>query len=139
MVKILKIAFGLILLLIFVGCEEHPYRVLIDGKVSPTFKLKTFDTVYFIRILKSPAPESEIYPNEAGIWQIEQDKTVGLTRYPEIKYGLVPRGFLQKIPKDGSAPPALKEGEEYLFFAPSPANIKTIRFKIENGRSMILD
>lgn len=129
----------LIIVLTFIGCEEHPYKVSIDGKVPPTFKLETYGTVYFVRIVKSPAPESEIYPNEAGIWQIEPDKKVALHRYPEIKYGVVPDGFIQKVPKGGTAPPALKEGEEYLFFAPTPANIKAIRFKIENGRSVILD
>jgi len=129
----------LLVILILVGCEEHPYKVSIDGKVPPAFKLKTIDGVYFIRIIKSPAPESEIYPNEAGIWQIEPDKNVERYPYPDIKYGLVPNGFIQKIPKDGSAPPALKEGEEYLFFAPTPANIQPIKFKIENGRSVILE
>ena len=59
--------------LFFTGCEEHPYKVVIDGNVPPAFKVKTIDSLYFIRILKSPAPEGEIYPNEAGIWQIEPD------------------------------------------------------------------
>src|SRR5574341_1555029 len=100
----------LLVTLIFVGCEEHPYKVSIDGKVPPTFKIKTMDTVYFVRIVKSPAPESEIYPNEAGIWQIDPDKNVEIPyRYPEIKYGVVPDGFIQKIPKGGIAPPTLKE------------------------------
>jgi hypothetical protein len=49
--------------LIFIGCEEHPYKVSVDGKVPPTFTIKTFDSVYFVRILKSPAPQTEIYPN----------------------------------------------------------------------------
>ena len=125
--------------LFFTGCEEHPYKVVIDGKVPPAFKIKTIDSMYFIRIVKSPAPESEIYPNEAGIWQIELDKNVKTNQYPEIKYGVVPEGFIQKIPKDGSAPPELKEGEEYLFFAPTLANIKTVKFKIENGKSVIIN
>lgn len=122
----------------FIGCEEHPYAVSIDGKVPPTFTIKTIDSVYFVRILKSPAPETEIYPKEAGIWQIEHQGD-WLSTTTVIKYGIVPDGFIQKVPKDGVAPPTLKEGEEYLFFAPTPANMNGIRFKIENGRTVILD
>lgn len=121
------------------GCEEHPYKVTIDGKVPPAFRIKTLDSLYFVRILKYPAPESEIYPNEAGIWQIEVKKGFETNRYPEIKYGVVPEGFIQKIPQDGSAPPELKEGEEYLFFAPTSANMNGVRFKIENGKSVIIE
>src|SRR5215470_5198372 len=125
--------------LIFIGCEEHPYKVSVDDKVPPTFTIKTSDLVYFVRILKYPlAPETDIYPNEAGIWQIEQKG--GWSQYhTEIKYGVVPDGFIQKIPKDGAAPPALKEGEEYFFFAPTPANFGGIKFKIEDGKTVVVD
>lgn len=125
--------------LLFTGCEEHPYKVFIDGKVPPTFEIKTNGSPYFVRILKHPAPESEITPNEAGIWQIELDKSSGIYGYPEIKYGVIPSGCIQKIPKDGSTPPALKEGEEYLFFAPTLANMNGVRFKIESGKSVIIE
>jgi hypothetical protein len=125
--------------LIFIGCEEHPYKVSVDDKVPPTFTIKTYDRVYFVRLLKYPVTtETDIYPNEAGIWQIEQKGS--RSQYPtEIKYGLVPDGFIQKIPKDGAAPPALKEGEEYLFFAPTPANARGTKFKIENGKTVVVD
>ncbi len=124
----------------FIGCEEHPYKISINGEIPPAFKVKTNGSLYFVRIVKSPAPESEIYPNEAGIWQIEPDKKKVVTYpYPEIKYGVVPDGFIQKVPQDGSAPAALTEGQEYLFFAPPAANIKGVKFKIENGRSVIVD
>jgi hypothetical protein len=132
---IIVVSFGLI----FTGCEEHPYKVSIDGKVPPTFKINTNGTVYFIRITKSPAPESEIYPNEAGLWQIELIDKTALYQYPEIKYGVVPNSFIQKIPKNDAPPPALIEGQEYLFFAPTPANIKGIRLKFEKGRSVIVE
>lgn len=134
-------AIGLLFIcLASIGCEEYPYRVSIDGKVPPTFTIKTHESVFFVRILKSPAPDSEIYPNEAGIWQIEyKDRGGWPSTITEIKYGIAPKDFIQKVPKDGAAPPTLKEGEEYMFFAPTPANIKGIRFKIENGRSVILD
>lgn len=125
--------------MMFIGCEEHPYKVSIDGNVPPTFKVKTDGTLYFVRIVKYPAPESEIVPSEAGLWQIELAKNTIVYYYPEITYGVVPKGFIQKIPKDGSAPPPLKEGEEYVFFAPTPANIKGVRFKIENGKSVIIE
>ena len=142
MKKIISICGALAFLfmsLIFIGCEEHPYKVSVDDKVPPTFTIKTYDSVYFVRILKYPVvPETDIYPNEAGIWQIEY-KGFWYQVSDEIKYGIVPDGFIQKVPKDGAAPPALKEGEEYLFFAPTSANAKGTRFKIENGKTVVLD
>jgi hypothetical protein len=81
--------------LIFIGCEEHPYKVSVDDKVPPTFRIKTYDSVYFVRILKYPEdPKTDIYPNEAGIWQIEQ-KGSWRQASTEIKYGIVPDGFIQ--------------------------------------------
>jgi hypothetical protein len=123
--------------LIFIGCEEHPYKVSIGDKVPPTFAIEPCGSVYFVRILKYPAePKTDIYPNEAGIWQIEHKDPLS-RGCAEIEYGVVPDGFVQKIPKDGAAPPALKEGEEYLFFAPTPANVGGIRFKIKNGKTVV--
>ena len=122
-----------------VGCEEHPYSAKIDGKIPPTFTVKTNESVYFFRVLKPPVSEDQIRPSEAGIWQIEVDKKAKSKVRHEIKYGVVPDGYIQKIPKNGIAPPALIEGQEYIFFAPTPANIRTILFKVENGRTVIID
>jgi hypothetical protein len=125
--------------LIFIGCEEHPYKISIDDEVPPTFTIKTYDSVYFVRILKYPVEtETDINPNEAGIWQIECNGSRPKIS-TEIKYGVVPDGFIQKIPKDGAAPPALKEGEEYMFFAPTTANVGGIKFKIENGKTVVVN
>ena len=133
------IGFWVVMPLVFIGCEEHPYKVTISGEIPPAFRIKTLDSLYFVRIVKHPAPESEIYPSEAGLWQIEQKKDFITNSYPEIKYGIVPEGFVQKIPRDGSAPPPLKEGEEYIFFAPTSAHFDGVRFKIENGKSRIVE
>jgi hypothetical protein len=127
----------LFLSFIFIGCEEHPYNVSVDDKVPPTFTIDTYDSVYFVRIIKYPLePKTDIDPNEGGIWQIESK---GHWPQPsiKIKYGIVPDGYIQKVPKDGVAPPALKEGEEYLFFAPTPANVGGTKFKIENGKTVV--
>jgi len=125
--------------LIFIGCDEHPYcKVSIDDKVPPTFTIKDYGEVYFVRITKYPVePKTDISPNEAGIWQIERK---GSWHYAstEFKYGTVPDGFIQKVPKDGAAPPALKEGEEYFFFAPTPADAGGTIFKIENGKTVVV-
>jgi hypothetical protein len=140
MTKSERVALAVLFLsLIFIGCEEHPYKVSVDDKVPPTFTIKTYDSVYFVRIVKYPVePETDIYPNEAGIWQIER-KEHWIQPSTEIKYGTVPDGYIQKLPKDGAAPPALKEGEEYLFFAPTPANVGGTRFKIENGKTVVVN
>jgi hypothetical protein len=126
--------------LIFIGCEEHPScKVSIDDKAPPTFTIRSYGSVYFVRILKYPVkPKTDIYPSEAGIWQLER-KGIWYRDPAEIKYGIVPDGFIQKVPKDGSAPPALKEGEEYLFFAPTLAHAGGTKFKIENGKTVVVN
>jgi hypothetical protein len=123
--------------LIFIGCESHTYEISFDDKVPPTFKLTADDPLYFVRIVKYPVEqETDIAGNEAGIWQI--DRKGPWHKIPEvITYGIVPDGFIQKAPKDGSAPPALKEGEKYMFFAPTTGNFHGKVFKIENGKTVV--
>ena len=50
--------------LIFIGCEEHPYKVSVDSKVPPTFTIKTYDTVYFVRIINYPVTTENRYISE---------------------------------------------------------------------------
>jgi hypothetical protein len=124
--------------LIFIGCESHTYEISVDDKVPPTFKLIADDPLYFVRILKYPVDQkTDIGGNDAGIWQIER-KGVWHRRPEVITYGIVPGGFIQKVPKDGSAPPALKEGEKYMFFAPTTGMFHGKVFKIENGKTVVV-
>ena len=125
--------------LMFIGCESHTYEISVDDKVPPTFKLRADDPLYFVRILKYPLEhETDTAGNEGGIWQIEHKGR--WHKIPDvITYGIVPDGFIQKVPKDGSAPPALKEGEEYMFFAPTTGMFHGKVFKIENGKTVVVD
>ena len=129
----------LLLGLIFIGCESHTYEISVDDKVPPTFKLRADDPLYFVRILKYPLKQkTDFGGNEAGIWQIERNGLWHQTPYV-ITYGIVPDGFIQKVPKDGSAPPALKEGEKYMFFAPTTGMFHGKVFKIKNGKTVVVD
>jgi hypothetical protein len=87
-------------------------------------------------------PESEMAKDDAGIWQIEPGESMrgtAISSYPEIKYGEVPPGFIQKVPKNGDPPPKLEEGQEYILLAPTyNANSAYFGFKIKDGKSVEL-
>jgi len=131
----------LLIVLCLLGCEQDT-RVSIDGNNPPKFKLSGSGKVFFIRVDKNPLPESEMTKDEAGIWQIEPDESMRratISRYPEIKYGEVPPGFIQKVPKNGDPPPGLEEGQEYILLAPTyNANSAYLGFKIKDGKSVEL-
>jgi len=121
------------------GCEQDT-RISIDGNNPPKFKLRGSGKVYFIRVYKDPVPESEMSKNEGGIWQINPDekmRSTSVSGYPEITYGEVPSGFIQKIPNTGAIPPRLETGQKYILFAPTyNANFEILVFMIKDGKSV---
>lgn len=135
---------GIIFVLINLGTSgcERDTKIYIDGKVPPTFTLRGTGKVYFVRIVKSPASENDVAKNEGGIWQIDPDEKMretNISRYPSIKYGEVPKGFIQRIPREATDPPKLEEGQEYLLLAPTyNANFEIRRFKVQEGKSILL-
>jgi hypothetical protein len=92
--------------------------------------------------MEEPVEERLYEKGEGGIWQIEPEgetKELIVSQYPRIKYGEVPSGFVQRIPKGGVAPPQLEEGKTYNVWAPTfNANGGGVRFVVKNGRSVEL-
>jgi hypothetical protein len=123
------------------ACEVDT-KATIDGKKPPTIMLSGSGGINFLRVMEEPTEASWFEKNEGGIWQIdplEEMRGKTLWQYPRIKYGEVPPGFIQRIPKDGSKPPPLQEGKSYLAWAPTyNANGGGVRFIIREGRSVEL-
>ena len=72
------------------------------------------------------------------LWQVwaEGDNS---GHVPEITYGKVPPGFIQKVPQSGE-PPALVEGKVYDAYGPPTLVPETyVRFTIRDGRAVRLN
>ena len=74
------------------------------------------------------------------IWQIWPDsyERGNVENIPQITYGVVPTGWTQKIPVQGT-PPALVEGRIYEAGGPPiDSHLAYMRFTIRNGKIVTL-
>jgi hypothetical protein len=123
------------------GCEIDT-KGHVNSENPPTIKLSGSGRIYFLRVLEEPVDQKDFWKNTGGIWQIEPDgemKEKSIFHYPAIEYGVVPNGFIQVVPEDGSPPAPLEEGKTYNVFAPtSGANGGGVRLTIRNGKCVEL-
>jgi hypothetical protein len=113
-----------------IGCERST-QVKLEGGTSPVFHLSgsgnvTDFSVYIVspsdfslgRTVDSPSSES--FFTQHAVWRIET-RGGGIFHAPAIQdigqltYGIVPKGYTQSIPSDGSAPPPILQGRQYFF------------------------
>lgn len=116
------------------GCER-PLTVAIDGKIPPTF---TFDGSGELQriLIYQVTKEGKVPPKGSAFWVIVPKGTVVASKSPKITYGVVPDGFEQRIPENGS-PPKLEEGKVYGFGAvTAEAPGGDIWFTIRDGKSI---
>ena len=120
--------------------------VAIDGKNPPTFYLSGSGNLDFF-IVSEVAPKNQKQASaqrdsdkDIVLWEIwpsnisYEDRRIW--KLPEIKYGEVPAGFVQKFPAN-SEPPSLVEGKVYAAGGPaSNANGGSVWFTIRNGKSV---
>ena len=129
------------ILVLFAACEIDT-KATIDGKNPPTIALSGSGGIYFLRVMEESIDTKFFEKGEGGIWQIEpleELRSKTLWQYPRIKYGEVPRGFIQRIPKDGSKPPPLEEGKSYNVWAPTyNANGGGVRFMVQGNKCVEL-
>ena len=117
--------------LLTIGCDlERPTQVRLEGGTSPVFHLSGSGNVTdFSVYIVSPSdfkfgrtvdfPSFESFFTQPAVWRIET--RAGMFRAPAIQdigqltYGIVPKGYTQSIPSDGSAPPPILQGKQYFF------------------------
>lgn len=128
------------------ACERDTTVSFIDDNNPPTFKLDGNGTLNFFWVsevdARQPIPENVRLINDKDrmIWQIWPAKvpSTAIHDLPQISYGKVPAGFVQKIPEQGE-PPTLVEGKIYEAGGPSSsANMEVFRFTIKNGKAVAL-
>ena len=138
----LKRRLRLLLLLFFVvnmGCDEPNVVIKIDNQVPPGFKFEGRGAIPFLVVHELQAPNPEDMSGATVIWDIRPNDLAHATiPVGPIKYGVLPDGFVQKVPLEG-LPPALQEGKFYQVGGP-PIEMPNgyLRFTIQNGKPVRL-
>jgi hypothetical protein len=124
---------------------EEDTQISIDGDNPPTFKLYgSGNQQYFL--VSEVSTDNYVLPahrnsdKDIALWKIAPvaEAPPRAWDYPPIKYGGVPRGLMQELPKDG-VPPPLVEGRLYEAGGPAyGANGGSVLFTIRNGKSVIV-
>ena len=116
------------------GCER-PLKVILDGKNPPTFRFDGNGDLSWV-FMYQVAPDGKVPPKNSEFWKLVPRGVVEALESPPITYGVVPDGFLQEVPSNGSPPP-LEEGKVYGFGAITRnAPGGRIWFTIRNGQSV---
>jgi hypothetical protein len=114
-----------------IGCDlERPTQLRLEGGSSPVFLLSgSGDVADFSVYIVSPSDFSfgrtveslslKSFFSQPAVWQIESQGGMFHARAVEnigrLTYGVVPQGYKQSTPSDGSAPPPILQGKQYFF------------------------
>jgi hypothetical protein len=139
----------LIPFIVFIACYERDMSVSVAEHLPPTFKLSGSGNLAFFSVSEVAKENQHRIPFERDsdkdtvLWQIWPDgltpEAKALKRLPPIIYGVVPPGFRQKIPSEGT-PPSLIEGKIYDAGGPaSNANGGFVWFTIKKGKVVKVD
>lgn len=137
----LRSTFALVLMACsFSGCE-WPTRVNLKGGAAPVFDLSGSGEVECFTVFgpdfmtKAEKPSDENF----AVWKIEPSggfHGTWISKLGSITYGVVPEGYAQTIPKEGT-PVRLMEGQKY-FYVVVTANAPGASgyFEIRNSRAI---
>lgn len=133
---------GLLTLLTLSACEVD-LRITTDGKNPPTFTLSGSGNLLTFWVMEVP-PENQTQTiqreseRNIPLWEIHPaNRDDAIRRMPEITYGKIPSGFVQKFPADGSAPVPLTKGKIYEIGGTAyNANGGQIWIKIESDKTI---
>jgi hypothetical protein len=118
-IKTLSAIGFMLLTLSFIGCERST-RVCVKGGTAPVFDLSGSGAVECFTVYgpdfmtKAEKPRDENF----AVWKISPSggfHGTWIGKLGSITYGVVPDGYTQIIPKEGTPPP-LMEGQKYFYF-----------------------
>jgi hypothetical protein len=123
--------------------------LFVVGDGTPIFEIRRsfFDEVKIFPVLAVVQlhPDNEKLPplreddeKNKMLWKVVADPaakdTSSVESIERIEYGIVPKGFIQEVPKDGK-PPILAENQTYQAIGPlSLMRNAAVRFKIVSGK-----
>jgi len=130
-----KVLLSMLLLGLLVGCEPHVV-ISFDEKLPPSFKFTGSGTLPFFIVIDL-GDEKSTKMSDAVLWKIVPDSAkAGTVPLGPITYGVVPEGWTQTVPAQGSPPP-LVERRVYHAGGPEiemPEGV--VKFKIIGGRAL---
>jgi hypothetical protein len=129
-----KLLLSMLLLMLLVGCSEPHVVISFDEKVPPSFKFTGTGTLPFFVVIDL-GDEKSTEVSDAVLWKITPNSAkAGTVPLGPITYGVVPDGWTQTVPAQGS-PPELVERRVYHAGGPEiemPEGV--VKFKIAGGR-----
>jgi hypothetical protein len=140
-IKTLSAIGFMLLTLSFIGCERST-SVWVKGGTDPVFDLSGSGAVAIFTVFgpdfmtKAEKPRDENF----AVWKIEASGGylygTWIRDLGSITYGVVPFGYRQIKPQDGTPPP-LKEGQKYFYVVETTAAPGTSGyFEIRNSRAV---
>jgi hypothetical protein len=115
---------------------ERDTKIEMDGQNPPTFTFSGNGQVSSIIVMDLSPSDVSIYDARRIVWEIVPTGDPTQSSFPKITYGVLPPGFSQKVPANGSPPP-LAEEKPYRVSAPtSNANAGTLMFLIRHGQTL---
>lgn len=138
----LRSTFALVLIACSISGCERPTHVRLEGGGAPVFDLSGSGAVECFTVFgpdfmtKAEKPRDENF----AVWKIETSggslHGTWIRDLGSITYGVVPFGYRQIKPLDGTPPP-LKEGQKYLYVIETTAAAGTSGyFEIRNSRAI---
>jgi hypothetical protein len=128
-----KLLLSTLLLMLLVGCEPHVV-ITFDEKVPLTFKFTGRGTLPFF-VVMDLGDQKSTEVCERVLWKIApKSAEAGTVPLGPITYGVVPEGWTQTVPNQGS-PPDLVEGRVYHAGGPEiemPEGV--VKFRISGER-----
>ena len=135
---LISMAAAILIALASSACEEArcPTRVKIDRNNPPTFILYGNGHVSAIVVTDVSANDLSGFDPQRIMWEIVPTGETKPSRFPNITYGIVPPGFVQRTPASG-APRPLEEEKPYRVTAPTDgADSRKLIFLIRNGQAL---
>ena len=133
----------------FISCYEEDMTVKVGGGITPTFNLKGSGQLVFFNVTEVDPENVNRVPFERDsredkiLWQIAPTSLTReqrvIRKIPPITYGVLPEGWTQRIPQQGT-PPTLEEGTVYQSGGPATnANGGSVWFKVQDGKPFTLN
>jgi len=122
-------------LIVCLAACERPITITLDGKNPPSFIFSGHGELRWISVYELTT-EGRVPPEGSAVWKIQPLGPLNTRDWPQITYGVVPRGFSQVKP-DRGAPPSLQEGHTYGIGAVTRNVLgANIWFAVRNGQSI---
>jgi hypothetical protein len=129
------------LALLFLSACERKTTVRFTGGNPPTFVISGSGELGEVIITKPVEEQSKDLLDEKNIlWKITAIRMRGkpVEVLGSITYGVTPNGYMQSVPKQGSAP-ALEDNKRYGYlFVTGDAPLGAGYFEIHNGQAVLV-